>query len=398
MILHKDRDCPVCGSKRKDIIFHQDFTNVSGGTLLTGYDVVICLGCGFGYADGLPEQAEFDSYYEQMSKYEYEYLDGEQSDFDARRFPVAADFIRSLLPDLQARVLDIGCSNGGLLHALQRTGYTNIMGLDPSPVCVRNVERLYGIPVTAGTLSHLPPELGLFDCVFLGAVLEHVRELKTALGQTRSLLKPGGLLYVEVPDITRFTCSPDAPFQEFSIEHINYFSVVSLKNLLISEGFDMIRSSQTTTMLGNNIISPELKAMFRMVDIPSCPTITQDTETKRILTEYIGNSRGVETRIHMAIAPWVENRKPIIVWGVGTHTQRLLATSGLAQASIQAFVDSNPRYQGKLIYGLPILPPLALKERGEPILISSRFFQKEIEHQIRDELGLGNELILLYDV
>ena len=206
------------------------------------------------------------------------------------------------------------------------------------------------------------------------------------------------MLYIEVPDVTRFASSADAPFQEFSVEHINYFSVESLQNLLSTAGFEMIQSRQTSTKQGENIVSPELKAMFRMVDKPSSRLRSHDGETERALVGYIYNSRDVERRIHAVIAPWVRNSRAMIVWGVGTHTQRLLATSTLSQANIRAFVDSNPRYQRKHMNGVPILPPAALKNRPEPILISSRFFQSEIIQQIRGELGLENELIMLYDV
>ena len=41
---------------------------------------------------------------------------------------------------------------------------------------------------------------------------------------------------------------------------------------------------------------------------------------------------------------------------------------------------------------------LSLKQRTEPILICSRVFQREIQGQIRDQLNLDNELLLLYDV
>jgi len=391
------RGCAVCGSAESRTLFRQTFAQASEGMLLRGYDVVVCTECGFGYADRVPEQSEFDAYYEQMSRYEFEYRGGEQSDFEARRFPVAANFIRALLPEPVARILDVGCSNGGLLQALRQVGYTNVMGLDPSAVCVQTTGRLYGIPAVAGTLSSLPPHLGYFDLVILSAVLEHVRDLRTALIRARSLLRPGSLLYVEVPDVTRFACSSDAPFQEFSVEHINYFSVLSLRNLLGAEGFEMVEHARTETMQGT-FVSAELKAMFRLTEEARGLPAEYDAETERVLTEYIHCSRGVEARIHAAIDPWVRSRKAIIIWGVGTHTQRLLATSALASANISAFVDSNQRYQGKLLNGLPILPPEALRERSEPILISSRFFQEEIKNQIRDGLGLNNELILLYDV
>jgi hypothetical protein len=86
------------------------------------------------------------------------------------------------------------------------------------------------------------------------------------------------------------------------------------------------------------------------------------------------------------------------VWGVGSHTTRLMATSRLGQANIAAFIESNARYHGKTLGGRPILAPEALRERPEPVLVSSRVFQREIAEQIRDDLGCSNPLILLYDV
>ena len=64
-----------------------------------------------------------------------------------------------------------------------------------------------------------------------------------------------------------------------------------------------------------------------------------------------------------------------------------MATSRLAEAEIVAFIESNSRYQGKTLHGRPILAPEALKDHPEPVLISSRVFQKEIAEQIRNDLG-----------
>ncbi len=110
------------------------------------------------------------------------------------------------------------------------------------------------------------------------------------------------------------------------------------------------------------------------------------------------SARADDERLHAKIDALVADGRPILVWGVGTHTTRLLATSRLAEANIVAFVESNARYHGKTLHGRPILAPEALKERDEPVLISSRVFQHEIADQIRNELGCSNELILLYHV
>lgn len=391
------RDCEVCGSPDKRVIFRQNFAGALPGALLTGYDVVVCAACGFAYADGLPDQRAFEEYYRGMSKYEYEHQGGKQVDFDDRRFPSAARFIHAVAPDLEVSILDVGCSSGGLLHALQNLGYTRVLGLDPSPACAGTAERAFGIRVLTGTLSSPPADVGKHDLVILGAVLEHMRDLRTALRQVRNLLNPGGLLYIEVPDAVRFSSEADAPFQEFSVEHINYFSTTSLRNLLGAAGFDEIESRPSPSPQGESTVSHVIHAMFRMGDDRvRLEPLERDRETEPALAAYIRASSEVERGIRDAIEPWVRSGAPIIVWGVGTHTQRLLAESRLSQARIAAFVDSNPRYQGKDLNGIPILPPTALRTRPEPILISSRFFQKEIERQIRNDLRLGNELILLY--
>ena len=87
----------------------------------------------------------------------------------------------------------------------------------------------------------------------------------------------------------------------------------------------------------------------------------------------------------------------MIVWGVGTHTLRLLATRGLDPSKVALFVDSSAKYQGQELRGVPVVSPDVLTQRQEPILISSRGFQSEIHHQIRHTLQLPNPIILLYD-
>jgi len=73
-----------------------------------------------------------------------------------------------------------------------------------------------------------------------------------------------------------------------------------------------------------------------------------------------------------------------------------LVNSSLKEAKIAAFVDSNPKYQGKLLNGIPVISPESLRSRTEPILISTRAYQNEIEMQIKNILRLHNKVIKLY--
>jgi SAM-dependent methyltransferase len=391
------RACAVCGSERKSSLFTQRFTGLDGGSLLGGYEVVVCRDCGFCFADNLPLQADFDTYYRDMSKYEYQDRAGGQSEFALRHYAETAGLINDALPDVEARVVDIGCANGGQLQAMRQLGYRNVVGVDPSPVCAETAMRLYGIRVMTGSLFDLPVAVNEADIVILGSVLEHIRDLAGGLGRVRRLLSPHGAVYIEVPDALQFADSPDAPFQEFSVEHINFFSALSLANLLTANGFTNLFTKTTATEQSPGIVAHEVKSAYRKDDAAGQPWVP-DPDTERCLRAYIARSKETEDHVRRVISDLVTRGRPIVVWGVGTHTQRLLATGGLGAAKIAAFADSNVRYQGRPLNGIPVVAPGALKGRPEPIMISSRVFQEEIKRQIREDLGFDNEIITLYDM
>ena len=394
---HATRACPVCGGRERTQIFRQQFAEVEAVTLVTGYDVVVCRRCGAGFADGIPDQSAFDRYYRELSKYEYHQRDGAESDFDRRRLAIIADILAPFVPRHDARILDVGCATGRLLALLREKGFPDVHGLDPSPSCAAAAKRLYDIPVRTTTLSHLHETGESFDVVILVGVLEHINDLDTALREVHEVLSPRGIVYVEVPDALTFADWPNAPFQDFSTEHINFFSPVSLANLMARHGFVTRFSEQNAREQSYRTTMSNVSAVFQKQDgAPTTPTF--DAGTEEGLRRYVDSCRAVEDRLNARIAELAQSGQAVIVWGVGTHTGRLMETSRLSEANIAAFVESNVRYQGRTLHGSPIIAPEALKDRCEPILISSRVFQHEIAQQIRESLGLRNEIITLYDV
>jgi SAM-dependent methyltransferase len=248
------------------------------------------------------------------------------------------------------------------------------------------------------TLAEVAGSGERFDVVIMVGVLEHLRDLDAAFAHLRALLPPGGLLYVEVPDVTAFADWPNAPYQDFSTEHINFFSPASLRNLMRRHGFSPRFLEQNHRDQSYKTVMSNISAVFcrESVPVPFEPELDRDTAAG--LERYLAQCAADDRRLRDAIDAIVDAQRPILVWGVGTHTTRLMATSRLADANIAAFIESNVRYHGKTLQGRPILPPAALRDRSEPVLVSSRVFQREIADQIRNDLGCGNELILLYNV
>jgi 2-polyprenyl-3-methyl-5-hydroxy-6-metoxy-1,4-benzoquinol methylase len=389
------RACPACGSREAEIIFHQSFEALSRPGLVDAYDAVCCRACGLGFADGLPEPEEFERYYAQMSKYEHQTTAGRTSESDLARCRLIARQIAGVSEDRQAPVLDVGCSTGALLAALREVGFTDVEGLDPAPACAAIAFEAYGIAVRTGTAADLPRLARRYGLVLLSAVLEHLLDPTAVLADTRAALRDDGLLFIAVPDVEGFAQCATAPYQEFSVEHINFFSLDSLTSMLGAAGFACIDAAHVQLAWTSGATAPALHAVFQrsehILDRPA------DDVTRAALLAYTAKSAAIEESVLGRIAALADRGRPVLVWGVGTHTRHLLKAGALDGLHIAAYVDSDPNYQGAELRGTPVLAPSAVVGRDEPILVSSGTLHHEIERQIREELGATNEIVLLYN-
>ena len=91
--LQRDRVCPVCESNEKIILSEQLFSNLSDKNLLSSYKIVSCSKCGFSFADDIPEQDVFNSYYKDMSKYEQPDNYSLESQYDIKRFSQIVNYL-----------------------------------------------------------------------------------------------------------------------------------------------------------------------------------------------------------------------------------------------------------------------------------------------------------------
>ena len=396
MVTLSARACPVCGGMAKSTLFRQEFGSLSEGSLLAGYDLTVCGACGGAYADEIPAQDHFDRYYGEMSKYEYSDNAGVQSESYLQNFREMADLVAPHLKPSH-RLLDVGCATGGLLAEFKRRGFSNLLGVDPSPSCARVTQQLYGIESRCLNISELG-ELGeQFDVIFLTGVLEHLRDVDPSLNLVKARLRPGGLIFFVVPDASRYEGHPGAPFQFFSMEHVNFFAPKSLRHLMARHGFSCVLSERLPLRLSPKAIEPSIGALFRLERSGADPVeLEWDDETGPALRRYIQQSRNTEQRILSRISSLADAGLPLAVWGTGTHTLRLMETSRLPSARIIAFLDSNPNYQGKTLAGIPVVAPAAFSDASAEILISSQAAEDEIFQLITQKLHWPNKVHRLY--
>jgi SAM-dependent methyltransferase len=389
------RNCPICDERRGQVLHRQRFAVPEGYLLADAYDVVCCGRCGFVYADTPNSQADYDAYYERLSKYADRQTGtgGGDTPWDAARLDDTAECLVDYF-EPQARLIEIGCSNGGLLAALRRRGFRHLLGIDPAPACVENT-LARDVNARVGTLSALPPDPGRFDGIILSHVLEHVRDLQPALAAVVGLLETNGAVYIEVPDATRYAECVTAPFQDFNTEHINHFSPATLARLAARHGLAPVGHGHKVLQAPPPIPYPALFGVFRKSATPVEPEESRDTNLKERIEDYIVQSKAGMKRIDGRLRAALPADRRVILWGAGQLSMKLLAETALAEADVVAIVDSNPIHRGHRLKGATVVTPEEIRGRTEPIVIGTTLHQREIARCVRERWQLPNALITL---
>ena len=385
------RPCPGCGGSSAAAIHTQRFESVDGHPVGRGYDVVCCDTCGFAFADTACTAADLNRFYAAMSKY----ADSRSGSgagvnpLDAARLRATARTIHdSVAPG--ARILDIGCANGGLLGALGDLGRHALAGVDPSAACVAATTSR-GFEAHQATLDALPAFGRTFDCVVLSHVLEHVLDVGPAIAAALAVLAPGGRLYIEVPDAARYTAFLYSPFQDFNTEHINHFSESTLRGSLARLGLATVAMGHKTFRQSETCEFPAVYGFFeRGAAVP--PPESGGSLADR-LARYTAASAALMDEIDRHLEAELDGRG-CIVWGMGQLAMKVFCLPRAQSIPVAACVDSNPVNHGKLFRGAPIVPPDAIAGMSQPILITSLIHHRSIERQI-ESMGLPNRRIFL---
>lgn len=152
------------------------------------------------------------------------------------------------------RLIDIGCGNGRLLWQAKQAGW-QVKGLELDPATARLAGRVVGCEVVADDfLADDPPpsDRQAFDVVSLRHVLEHLPYPRLAMEKISGLLRPGGLLLVELPNIggwskrwVRFITRTGLHKRRFPLDmmpgHLCEYSRESFTALMERSGYRVLR-------------------------------------------------------------------------------------------------------------------------------------------------------------
>jgi 2-polyprenyl-3-methyl-5-hydroxy-6-metoxy-1,4-benzoquinol methylase len=159
--------------------------------------------------------------------------------FESRR-----DFLLSSV-EQGDRVLDVGCGEGWFCAALAELGVVNVLGVDVAAEAVRRARARYPrLRFEVSGESELPVDDGQVDVIWLGEVIEHVRDGLGLLGECARVLAPGGRLLLTTPDhdwrsrlwLGLSRRAFERHFEPRS-DHLRFFTCRSLRSLLEAADF-----------------------------------------------------------------------------------------------------------------------------------------------------------------
>ena len=378
-------ECPLCGKKNtiQTEIFRRDFTMLQGIVPFKSYKVYECNDCGMIYAGDIQESMPLNEYYDKMSRYEGDSFvtSTVMNEFYERE----ADFISNFV-DTSVSILDIGCAHGGLLHELKCRGFNDVEGLELSQKNAAYGKKEYGIDIHVGGIGCGFKLDKKYDLVILSETLEHIDNIRQSIDEIATFLKKGGQIFIAVPSVECFPKHEDL-YQEFSAEHINYFTYEALINLMrcfgmclkakMLDDYDCMGLAGSSFTLWEKGEAQKARPSFAEIDryLSKCKTVE----------DYFRKELGTK-----------DYSQGFYIWGGGTQTAMLYQLKMFPVFAVKGIIDSNMNLVGEYVNDIKVYQPNDLKILpNRPILISSQYAQEAIYKQIK-EMNINNEIWTLW--
>jgi SAM-dependent methyltransferase len=224
---HKVEACPLCGCVDGTIYGQGQAPVLVRPDILGGVPLAVlttywqCVSCGLIFQNPRLDDKSIDELY-RSGDYR-QFINDSQEHMDAaekQRQERIAEFVP---PDCLH--LDVGSSRGFLLDMTKAKGCT-VLGIEPNAGYNQSDH-----PV----VDSLEKVNGQWDCITCIHVLEHVTEFQYYANWMTDLLKPGGLLILEVPSDQ----SPGGPLRLYHLYHFQPWVISKIFAGLELEKFDM---------------------------------------------------------------------------------------------------------------------------------------------------------------
>lgn len=210
------------------------------------------------------------------------FVDGFMKNYS--REEVAANFFLS-----GGKCLDLGCGDGELINKYLAERYRKLVGIDISPSLIKEANQRakdnskFYISDIEIFLNKMIKKKITFSDVYMLAILEHVFWPHDVLNKVSAIIKRGGRICIEVPNIAWLPYRLRMVFGHFPKtaptsdvipgvydEHIRFYTIASLDKLMSRAGFVRERLSCAGRLpfaksLLPSLLSPDIVVVYKKI-------------------------------------------------------------------------------------------------------------------------------------
>jgi SAM-dependent methyltransferase len=200
------------------------------------YDLMRCSGCSYVWLADPPKPEEMGPHYSE-DYHRVIMAAGENS--GPGRWQRQCDTI--MHHKNGGAILDIGCSSGGFLKTMKGAAW-KLYGIEMEASTAAKAKAATGAEVFVGDALDAPFPDETFDVITGFDLLEHVYHPREFLAKVQQWLKPGGIVYLGLPNIDSWEAHIFGTYW-YGLElprHLSHFSPRSLRHVFNSLGFQEV--------------------------------------------------------------------------------------------------------------------------------------------------------------
>jgi SAM-dependent methyltransferase len=395
-----ERSCPICNTNGSAVQFDQVIEDFDAVTFNRQILIVSCDNCGAVYNKNI-NAGSLEKHYQDETLYSGEagFGIGGTTPADLNRY---SDYLKLLNPVLSSKdlfIADLGCAKGGFLSFLKDKGFTKLRGVEIDPKCVEYSRKNFGLNVETGSVYSLPFDDGVIDLLVYNHVIEHLHNPLAALREAKRVLKDNGMVFIEVPDASRYSEARIFDYFWFCMrEHINHFDLIHLTMLMELAGFEIIDGYLSLMPNSSNFYYPSLCALFKNSQLLELRSQSRYLELKRSLRTYIESENDILNFHRRQIKDLSACGCPLYIWGISLEFFSLYSLAGLRDCNIYGLIDRNPSKHHYTVNGMSITSPESLRAvpAESTVLITSVFNKDEMRNYLKS-IGFKWQIITFDD-
>lgn len=162
-------------------------------------------------------------------------------------FSLEREMFKNAIKENNLTILDVGCGTGALGSFYQKNQDCKVYGIEISQNAYLEAKKnLFEVVKGNVEIMELPFSENFFDVVIMGDVLEHLINPISTLEKLSAVLKPGGKIYITVPNIRHWKTLLALVFKDqwdykswgiLDYTHLRFYTLSSICKMLKTNNF-----------------------------------------------------------------------------------------------------------------------------------------------------------------